>query len=63
MSDDNELLTVEEVAGKLNIGRTTVYELIASGDLPSITIRRCRRVLRSDLDAYITRLRSEGEDA
>lgn len=55
----DELLTVEQVTEILNIGRTTVYELINSGELPSITIRRCRRVLRSDLDAYIARLRSE----
>jgi excisionase family DNA binding protein len=63
VSDDNELLTVEQVADILKIGRTTVYELMTSGDLPSITIRRCRRVLRSDLSAYITRLRSEAAHA
>lgn len=59
MSNDDELLTVEDVADTLKIGRTTVYELMASGDLPSVTIRRCRRVLRSDLNAYIARLRAE----
>lgn len=55
----DELLTVEQVADILKIGRTTVYELMTAGDLPSVTIRRCRRVLRSDLNAYIARLRSE----
>jgi excisionase family DNA binding protein len=60
---DNDLLTVEQVADKLSVGRTTVYELISSGELPSITIRRCRRVLPSDLNAYIARLRMEAEHA
>jgi excisionase family DNA binding protein len=60
---DDELLTVEQVADTLKIGRTTVYELLTSGDLPSVTIRRCRRVLRSDLNAYIARLRSEAAHA
>ena len=63
MSDDDELLTVEQVADLLKIGRTTIYELMNSGDLPSVTIRRCRRVLRSDLNAYIARLRTEAANA
>lgn len=62
MSDD-ELLTIEQVADILKVGRTTVYELLSSGDLPSVTIRRCRRVLRSDLSAYIARLRTEAAHA
>lgn len=57
MSD--ELLTLDQVAAVLKIGRTSVYELLNSGALPSVTIGRSRRVLRSDLDAYIARLRSE----
>jgi len=56
---DEELLTIEQVADRLKIGRTKTYELINRGDLPSVTIDRCRRVLRSDLDAYIARLRAE----
>ena len=63
MSNDDELLTVEEVADILKIGCTTVYELLNSDELPSVTIRRCRRVLRSDLNAYITHLRSEAANA
>jgi excisionase family DNA binding protein len=62
MSDD-ELLNVEQVAQRLGVGRTTVYELMNSGELPSVTIRRCRRVLRSDLNAYIARLRAEAAHA
>lgn len=55
----DELLTVEAVADTLKVGRTTVYELLNSGALASVKIGRCRRVLRSDLNAYIANLRSE----
>jgi excisionase family DNA binding protein len=51
------------VADILKVGRTSVYELLTAGDLPSVTIRRCRRVLRSDLNAYIARLRTEAAHA
>lgn len=61
MSD--ELLTVEDVADILKVGRTTIYELLNSGALPSVKIGRCRRVLRSDLNAYIASLRSEAAHA
>jgi excisionase family DNA binding protein len=55
MSDD-ELLTVEQAADILKIGRTKVYELISGGELRTVTIGRCRRIRRSDLQAYIAQL-------
>jgi excisionase family DNA binding protein len=58
-TDPRELLTVDEVADILKVGRTTVYELLNSGDLPSVTIRRCRRILPSDLNTYIASMRAE----
>ncbi|TDU77693.1 helix-turn-helix domain-containing protein [Streptomyces sp. KS 21] len=39
-----ELLTVPEVMAKLKLGRSTVYDLIRSRRLVSITIGRARRV-------------------
>lgn len=38
------LLTVEEAAAALRIGRTKVYELLKDGDLRSVTIGRRRLV-------------------
>ena len=61
MSD--ELLTVEEVAQILKIGRTLVYGLMDNGELPSINIGRCRRIPRSGVDALITRKLKGGDDA
>lgn len=50
------LLTVVEAAALLGVGRTTVYELLARGDLTAVRIGRCRRVPRAIVDAYVERL-------
>lgn len=47
------LLTVKEVAGRLAIGRTTVYELIARGELPALRIGRARRIPASAVARFI----------
>lgn len=53
-TDDKPLLTVEEAAHRLGIGRTTMYSLVSSGDVESITLdRRLRRVPAECLDEYI----------
>ncbi|MEW2605665.1 helix-turn-helix domain-containing protein [[Kitasatospora] papulosa] len=39
-----ELLTVPEVMARLKLGRSTVYDLIRSRRLTSITIGRSRRI-------------------
>ncbi|WP_406241083.1 helix-turn-helix domain-containing protein [Streptomyces anulatus] len=39
-----ELLTVPEVMARLKLGRSTVYDLIRSRQLVSITIGRARRI-------------------
>lgn len=47
------LLRVEQVGDRLNLSRARVYELIASGDIPSVTIGRSRRVRADVLEAWI----------
>jgi excisionase family DNA binding protein len=49
------LLTIKDVAARLAIGRTTVYELIAKQELKTIKIGRARRVPESVLDQWIAR--------
>lgn len=51
------LLTVEEAARRLRIGRTLCYSLIRSGDLESVTIGSLRRVPPEAIPAYVARLR------
>lgn len=53
--DPDRLLTVEEAAEILNISERTVATLIADGQIPSVKIRRCRRIPRKALLAYVRR--------
>jgi excisionase family DNA binding protein len=55
------LYTPVEAAGALGISRSTLYVMLASGDIPSVRIGTSRRIRRSALDAYIDSLSgSEG---
>ncbi|MEU2083138.1 excisionase family DNA-binding protein [Streptomyces albus] len=51
------LLTVEEAARRLSIGRTLCYRLIRTGELESVPVGRLRRVPAAAVDEYATRLR------
>ena len=50
------LVTVVEAAEVLRLSRSTVYELIYSGKLPSVKIGYSRRVRVVDLEAYVRSL-------
>ncbi len=56
ITDDLLLVTPEEAARRLSVGRTTIYELMASGELQSVNIGRCRRVPVSSLSQFVNRL-------
>jgi len=47
------LLKPAEVAERLRIGRSLVYELIAQGEIPSIRLGRCIRVPVAALNEWI----------
>lgn len=53
------LFRPEDAAVALDISRTTVYALIASGDLESVRIGRARRIPRAALDAYVDRIQAD----
>lgn len=55
------LLRVEQVAELLSVGRSRVYDLMRTGELPSVRIRATRRVPRSAVLAYVDRLMAESE--
>ncbi|WP_330467146.1 helix-turn-helix domain-containing protein [Streptomyces longwoodensis] len=57
------LLTVEEAARCLRVGRTTCYALIRSGELESLTIGGLRRVPADAPAAYLARRRAEQQAA
>jgi excisionase family DNA binding protein len=54
-----ELLTVDEVARRLKLGRSTVYLLCKNNELPHVTIHRCVRIPADALARWL-RSRSNG---
>jgi excisionase family DNA binding protein len=57
------LLTVEEAARQLRIGRTTCFQLVLAGEIESVTVGRLRRVPPEALRAYVARLRRRPAEA
>ncbi len=51
------LLTVEQAASRLNVGRSTAYALVLSGQLESVTVGRLRRVPADAVTAFVDSLR------
>nr|WP_223843268.1 helix-turn-helix domain-containing protein [Amycolatopsis methanolica] len=56
------LLTVEQAAERLALGRTGVYALVKSGELASVTIGRIRRIPADALDDFVRGLESETDE-
>ena len=56
---DTLLLKPEEAAAELRLSRATLYELLGSGRLASVTIGRARRIPRTALCEFIGRLADE----
>jgi excisionase family DNA binding protein len=50
------LLRPQEAAGVLAIGRSTLYDLLRSGELPSVRIGCCRRIPAVALQQYVDQL-------
>jgi len=50
-----KLLRPDEVADRLNIGKRTVYKLIADGEIPALKIRSSLRVPDYAIEKYISK--------
>ncbi|GGK09606.1 hypothetical protein GCM10010123_44360 [Pilimelia anulata] len=58
----NLVLTIEQAAKRLGVGRTTMYGLVMSGEVRSVTIGRLRRVPARCLDEYVSQLLDQHTD-
>ena len=54
------LLRIPEVAETLGIGRTKIYELIATGELPTIRIGRAVRISVTTLQKWVEEREQQG---
>ncbi len=60
MEREKEYLKVPEVAEFLRIGRSRAYELVGSGEIPSVKIGRSVRVSRKELERWLEQQRRIG---
>jgi excisionase family DNA binding protein len=60
-NDDGQqlLLTIPQAAHRLGVGRTTVYELSAAGEIEVAHIGRCARIPLASVDAFVERIRDQ----
>ena len=52
-SDAPDVLTVQQIAKLLQIGRNSAYELVRSGEIKSVTIGRQIRVSKESLLEFV----------
>lgn len=57
------LLTLEQAAKTLSVGRTTIYSLLAAGVLASVQIGRCRRIPYASVRSYVDGLQTMSSPA
>jgi excisionase family DNA binding protein len=62
LSESPMLLTVEEAARLIRIGRTTTYELVMRGRIQSVKVGRRRLVVRQGLNRYVAELLASQSD-
>ena len=62
LNEPSRLLTVSDVAERLNISVRSVFAHIAEGDLPRVKFgHRTVRILESDVEAFVNGLRRAGQ--
>lgn len=57
-----QLLSVPDAARELGVCSSTVRNLMKSGELPSVKLRRRRLIASADIDALIAKLREVSRD-
>jgi excisionase family DNA binding protein len=58
LAGDALMMTPEEAARVLRVGRTTIYGLIKAGELRLVHIGRSCRLARAELERYVDRLQT-----
>jgi excisionase family DNA binding protein len=61
-SGEHLVLTIEEAAERLCIGRTLMYSLVRAGAVESVCIGRLRRIPLDALENFLRRLRESNPD-
>ncbi|OYW52331.1 MAG: hypothetical protein B7Y80_20130 [Hyphomicrobium sp. 32-62-53] len=59
----NHLLTIPTTCKLLQVGRSTIYALVARGHLRPVKVGAATRFASSDIDAFIEQLREQAAKA
>ena len=59
MNQPRIMLTVEQAAESIGIGRTTMFALLKSGEVESVRVGRLRRIPVTAIDDYLAKLAAE----
>ena len=51
--DDRRLLRIEDAAQRLSVGRSTIYAMVAAGQIPSLKLARSLRIPADALDRWL----------
>jgi excisionase family DNA binding protein len=62
-TDEQLLLTTVQAGRVLGIGRTTVYQLIKTGELHAVHVARSCRISWAELERYVARLDAANQPA
>lgn len=62
MTDRDAVMTVDEVAAALRIGRRQCYEAVRNGEIPALRIGRSIRIPRAWLDRTLAGKREDGDE-
>jgi excisionase family DNA binding protein len=60
VSPERTLLTIEEAAERLQIGRTRMFSLVKSGEIDSVLIGRLRRIHPDSIEDFARRNLGDG---
>jgi excisionase family DNA binding protein len=63
LEEHKRLLTVDEAAERLGIGRSHAYVYVLRGDLESIKLGRSRRIPAEAIEEFVKKLRGNQVDA
>lgn len=59
---NQDVLTIKEVAALLKVGEKTIYSMAQSGELPAFKVRGQWRFSRKDIDAWIEQQKNASQD-
>jgi excisionase family DNA binding protein len=59
---NQDVLTIKEVAALLKVGEKTIYSMAQSGELPAFKVRGQWRFSRRDIDAWIEKQKNTTQD-